>query len=107
MATSGRGSGALSASTVTEASALIEKNDKLDLLFTDIGLKDDLEAGLNLAVAAVAKYPSLKVLYTTGQAVTDGMRALFVPKSAMLAKPYTVDQLLTSLSMLGINHCAR
>jgi DNA-binding NtrC family response regulator len=97
----------LSASTVTEASALIEKNDKLDLLFTDIGLKDDLEAGLNLAVAAVAKYPSLKVLYTTGQAVTDGMRALFVPKSAMLAKPYTVDQLLTSLSMLGINHRAR
>ena len=96
----------LSASTVTEASALIEKNDKLDLLFTDIGLKDDLEAGLNLAVAAVAKYPSLKVLYTTGQAVTDGMRALFVPKSAMLAKPYTVDQLLTSLSMLGINHRA-
>ena len=81
-------------------------NDKIELLFTDIGLKDDLEAGLNLAVDAVAKYPGLKVLYTTGQTVTDGMRALFVPKSAMLVKPYTVEQLLTSLSMLGINHRA-
>jgi hypothetical protein len=32
------------------------------------------------------------------------MKAQFVPKSAMLVKPYTVDQLLTSLSLLGINH---
>lgn len=96
----------LSAGSVTQASALLENNDKIDLLFTDIGLKDDLEAGLHLALEAVAKYPGLKVLYTTGQIVTDGMRALFVAKSAMLAKPYTVEQLLTSLSMLGINHRA-
>lgn len=93
-----------SATSLTEASALLEGPDKFDLLFTDIGLKDDLEAGLKLAADAVAKYPALKVLYATGQTVTDGMKALFVPKSAMLAKPYTVDQLLTSLSVLGVNH---
>ncbi len=46
----------------------------------------------------------MKVLYTTGQAVTEGMKAQFVPTSAMLVKPYTVDLLLTSLSVLGINH---
>jgi len=97
----------LSASSITEASALLEDNDRIDLLFTDIGLKDDLEAGLKLAADAIANHPELKVLYTTGQPVTDGMRALFVPKSAMLAKPYTVDQLLTSLSMLSINHPSR
>ena len=39
----------LSAGSVTQASALLENNDKIDLLFTDIGLKDDLEAGLHLA----------------------------------------------------------
>jgi CheY-like chemotaxis protein len=94
----------LSATSITEASTLLEGTDQIDLLFTDIGLKDDSEAGLKLAADAVAKRPNIKVLYTTGQAVTDGMKALFVPKSAMLVKPYTVDQLLTSFSMLGINH---
>jgi hypothetical protein len=38
------------------------------------------------------------VVYSTGLSVTDGMKALFVPGSAVLEKPYTVDQLLTSLS---------
>ena len=43
--------------------------------------------------------PELKVLYTSGQAVTDGMAALFVKDSAFLPKPYTVEQLGT---MLGV-----
>ncbi len=93
-----------SASTMAEASAILERPNKVDVLFTDLGLRDDLQAGLELAKAAVERRPYLKVLYTTGQAVTDGMRALFVEKSAMLVKPYTVDQLLTALSMVGITH---
>ena len=94
----------LSASTVTGATTLLNGDDQIDLLFTDIGLQDDLEAGLRLAASTIERRPAMKVLYATGQAVTDGMKAQFVPKSAMLAKPYTVDQLLTSLSMLGISH---
>jgi DNA-binding NtrC family response regulator len=94
----------LSAATITEASTLLETAAKIDVLFTDIGLKDDLEAGLKLAAEAAQKHPGIKVLYTTGQTVTDGMTALFVPKSAILAKPYTLDQLLTSLSTLGLDH---
>jgi len=43
--------------------------------------------------------PELKVLYTSGQAVTDGMTALFVKNSAFLPKPYTVEQLGTMLGM--------
>jgi CheY-like chemotaxis protein len=94
----------LSAATVTQASAIIESDQPLDLLFTDIGLGDDLQAGLDLARAAVGRRPGLKVLYATGQTVTDGMKALFVEGSAVLAKPYTVDELLTNLSVLSINH---
>ena len=94
----------LSASTVTGATTLLNGDDQIDLLFTDIGLQDDLEAVLKLAASAIERRPAMKVLYATGQAVTDGMKAQFVPKSAMLVKPYTVDQLLTSLSMLGISH---
>jgi DNA-binding NtrC family response regulator len=94
----------LSANTISGAAALLDGSDKIDLLFTDIGLQDDLEAGLRLAADAIERRPDMKVLYATGLAVTDGMKAQFVPKSSMLVKPYTVDQLLTSLLMLGISH---
>jgi len=93
-----------SARTVAEGSAILARPDKIDVLFTDIGLRDDLQAGLELARAAVGHRPDIKVLYATGQTVTGGMRELFVERSAMLVKPYTVDQLLTSLSMLCITH---
>jgi CheY-like chemotaxis protein len=93
----------ISASTNAEASAILEGDEHIDVLFTDLGLREDLQAGLELAKLAVERRPALKVLYTTGQAVTDGMRALFVEKSAMLPKPYTVEQLRGGLSMLGIS----
>jgi hypothetical protein len=63
---------------------------------------------LSLAVQAVETRPALKVLYTSGQAVTDGMMALFVKNSAFLPKPYTVEQLGTMLSMkFGFRSSAR
>jgi CheY-like chemotaxis protein len=70
-----------SASTVPEALALLDKDGLIDVLFTDIGLKGDIHAGLELAKEAREQRPDLKVLYTTGQGVTDGMRALFVEGS--------------------------
>ena len=57
-----------------------------------------MQAGIQLAKRAVELKPRLKVVYSTGLSVTDGMKALFVPGSAVLEKPYTVDQLLTSFS---------
>lgn len=87
----------LSASTIPEALALLDSKEPIDVLFTDIGLKGEIHAGLELAKEAVKHRPDLKVLYTTGQGVTDGMRALFVVGFAFLAKPYSVDQLLTCL----------
>lgn len=87
----------LSANTVEGALALVESSEEIDVLFVDIGLHGNMHAGLELAKQAVERRPALKVLYTTGQTVTDGMKALFVPGSALLEKPYTVDQLLTAL----------
>jgi DNA-binding NtrC family response regulator len=89
----------LSASTLEQAMAVLERADHIDLLFADIGLKDGHQAGLELARKAAERWPDLKVLYATGQMVTDGMRSLFVKGSAALEKPYTVDQLLTSLAV--------
>ncbi len=88
----------LSASTLPEAMAIIDSDEPLDVLFTDIGLGGDNEAGLRLAERARERRPDLKVLYTTGQIITDGMRALFVEGSAVLPKLYTVDQIIKSLA---------
>ena len=88
----------LSAGTPAGALALLQSSPAIDLLFTDLDLKGDVHAGIELADAAVKLRPGLKVLYTTGRAITDGMKARFVPGSAFLPKPYTVDQLRMSLS---------
>ena len=88
----------ISAATIDEALAVLDVGDPIDLLFTDLGLKDDLQAGLKLAKTATERRPGLKVLYTTGQAITDGMKVMMVEGSALLPKPYTVDLLLSILS---------
>jgi two-component system, cell cycle sensor histidine kinase and response regulator CckA len=87
----------LSAGTVDQAVALLGSDQNIDLLFTEIGLQGDVQGGLLLAQEAVKRRPDLCVLYTSAQGVTDGMKALFVEKSAFLPKPYTVDQLVTTL----------
>jgi CheY-like chemotaxis protein len=88
----------LSAGTPEGALAILQTKTGIDLLFTDLDLKGDIHAGINLADKAIKILPQLKVLYTTGRAITDGMKARFVTGSAVLEKPYTVDQLRTGLS---------
>lgn len=93
----GEGHKTLSAGTVEQAVALLEGDEPIELLFVDITLQHDYGAGLSLGAKAMELRPDLKVLYTTGQGVTDGMLALFVKESAFLPKPYTGDQLTTVL----------
>jgi len=93
-----------SAATAEEALAVFGVVERIDVMFIDVVLKGDLHAGLDLAKEAVQRHPDLKVLFTTGSAITDGMKAMMVEKSAVLEKPYTVDQLQTALSVhFGIN----
>jgi len=87
----------LSAGTLAGALALLQQSPAVDLLFTDLDLKGDMHAGIELAKAAVKLRPRLQVLYTTGRAITDGMKTRFVSGSATLAKPYTVDELRDSI----------
>jgi CheY-like chemotaxis protein len=94
----------VSAATAEEALAVFEVVDRIDVMFTDVILKGDLHAGLDMAKEAVGRRPDLKVLFTTGSAITDGLKAMMVEKSAVLEKPYTVDQLQAALSVhFGIN----
>jgi CheY-like chemotaxis protein len=82
----------------TGALAILQNSDAVELLFTDLDLKGDIHAGIELAKAAARLQPRLKVLYTTGRAITDGMKARFLPGSGVLPKPYTVEELRNSLS---------
>ncbi len=94
-----QGHTAFSADTIDGALAILAGQETVDVLFADVGLHGDLHAGLELAKQAVERQPTLKVLYTTGQTVTDGMKALFAAGSALLEKPYTVDQLSAALAV--------
>jgi two-component system NtrC family sensor kinase len=93
----------LSAASVDQALALVRAEPSIELVFTDINLADDAEAGLvhsglELAQQARRLRPELRVLYTTGTSVTDGMKALFVEGSGFLAKPYDLSQLSTAVA---------
>jgi CheY-like chemotaxis protein len=89
----------VSAATAEEALAVFEVVARIDVLFIDVNLRGEIHGGLEVAKRARERQPDLPVLYTTGHAVTDGMRAMMVENSAALEKPYTVDQLQTALSV--------
>ncbi|MGO4128140.1 response regulator [Inquilinus sp. YAF38] len=93
------GHSTLTAHNGIEALALIESEAPIDLLFTDINLGKPPD-GFDLARTARERRPELKVLYTSGQAMTDGMQALMVEGGVFLPKPYTPDELMASITSL-------
>jgi len=58
----------LSAGTPGGAIAILKKTEHVDLLFTDVDLKGEIAAGIDLAADAKHIHPNLKVLYTTDRA---------------------------------------
>jgi DNA-binding NtrC family response regulator len=90
----------VSASTVAEAQAIIHSDEEFDLVFTDIGLVDQLEGGITIGQLARQARPTTPILYTSGRGLTDGMKSLFAERSAFLPKPYTAPQLLEAVDDL-------
>ena len=89
---------AASAANVDEALALLATEDTFDLVFTDLSLHGHDQAGLALAAEATRMREGVPVLYTTGQGLTDGMKAMFVDGSSFLPKPYTFEQLSAAVT---------
>jgi CheY-like chemotaxis protein len=83
----------LAANDVDEALSILRDPQHIDALFTDIYLKAAVLGGCELAHQAIKLRPKLRVLYTTGNTVTDAMKALFVEGTHLLRKPYTEPQL--------------
>jgi DNA-binding NtrC family response regulator len=90
----------LSASDVDEALLLLRSPQHIDALFTDIYLKHLVHGGCELAHQAIELRPKLRVLYTTGNSMTDKMKALFVEGAHFLRKPYAQYELQGSVENL-------
>ena len=88
----------LSAATADGALAILAGAEVVDVLLVDFILSGDMQAGIDLAKHAVEMKPDLKVVYSTALTLTDRTKGLLLPGSVVLEKPYTLDELLTSLS---------
>ena len=78
----------LDVGNATEALTIIDQGEKIDLLFTDVMMPGSI-SGRQLAIEALNRRPSLKVLYTSGYEknamVQDGR---LDSGGLLLAKPY-------------------
>lgn len=90
----------LSAGDVNEALILLRSSKHIDALFTDIYLKKDILGGCEVAAKAIELRPDIRVLYTTGNVLTDKVKALFIKGTTCLHKPYTQHQLQDSVEHL-------
>jgi DNA-binding NtrC family response regulator len=86
----------LAAATRKDALAILRGAQEIDVLFTDIKLRGEKGAGLELAEKAVELKPKLGVLYTTGGDIQSPM----VAGSEFLPKPYTSRQLTNAVDHL-------
>jgi CheY-like chemotaxis protein len=100
-----------SAASTTEADTIIRSDAQFDVLFVDFTLRDDTYggpedryAGLDLAQAAASSRPGLRVVYTTGRGIKEGMMSLFVQPSVFLAKPYSREQLVRAVAHVLTMH---
>jgi PAS domain S-box-containing protein len=92
----------IEASDGITALKILESSARIDMLITDVGLPLGLN-GRQVADAARLERPDLKVLFITGYAENAAIgNGHLDPAMQMLAKPFTVDELLTKLDQLFV-----
>ena len=90
---------ALLAGDVGEALHILRELSAIDVLFTDIRLKDQFYGGCDLARHARELRPGIKVLYATGH-FEEKLKPMLLPDAPLLLKPYSYDQLSRTLAGL-------
>ena len=98
------GHSTLPASDIDEALLLLRSPQHFDALLTDIRLKAAVLGGCELAHQALVLRPKLRVLYITGNSVTEPMKNSFVEGACSLEKPYAPHQLKNSVEELLTAH---
>ncbi len=84
------------------ASALVHlsSGQPIDALFVDIRLSALVSGGYDVANQAIGIRPDLRVLYTSGTPLVSDMSDQFVVGGQFLQKPYSPEQLTTSVGKL-------
>jgi PAS domain S-box-containing protein len=83
----------LEATDGPSAAKLIESDQRIDLLITDVGLPGGMN-GRQVASAARVRRPDLKVLFITGYAENTAIKNGYLePGMAVLAKPFAMSTL--------------
>ena len=88
----------LVAHDVDQALAILQADTPLEVLFTDIRLKDRHLGGYELARHATSLRADLRVLYTSGGTLADPSDGLLLEGSHFLQKPYDEKQLHAALA---------
>ena len=88
----------LCAHDVDQALAILQTDGQIDLLFTDIRLKDRHHGGYEIAMRAVELRSNICVLYTSGGKATDAAAVMVLEGAHFLEKPYGNVQLQASLA---------
>ena len=96
----GLGHEPLLANDLAGALSHLSASPLIDALFVDIRLDRLAFGGYDVANQATALRPNLKVLYTSGATLTDDMTESFVDGAQFLQKPYSLEQLESSVGEL-------
>jgi CheY-like chemotaxis protein len=85
----------LEAGSAEEGLDVLDRNDDVDVLFTDITMPGPMD-GLELVRHVQAEHPHIAFVVTSGHAIPSDE---FLPTgSAFLAKPYTAHALMTAIA---------
>ena len=79
---------------------ILQSEARIDVLFTDIRLKERRFGGYELAKAAIVLRPGLGVLYTTGDRLANPDTGLVLEGSHFLQKPYDEVQLQMAFAVM-------
>ncbi len=90
----------LMACDVAEALAHLDAAQPIDALFVDIRLDKVAFGGYDVANQVLKFWPDVRVLYTSGSPLTEAMSEQFVRGGQFIQKPYSSDQLETSVGNL-------
>jgi DNA-binding NtrC family response regulator len=80
----------------TAAIAIVESDQPIDLLLTDVGMPVGTPHGLSIAQMAKTRRPRLKVLYMSGS-YDAGQIGAMVDGAAFLSKPFRPERLIQSV----------
>jgi DNA-binding NtrC family response regulator len=90
----------LMACDLAEALAHLDMAQPIDALFVDIRLDKVAFGGYDVANQVLKFWPNVRVLYTSGSALTPDMTDQFVRGGQFIQKPYSADQLEKSVGSL-------